>query len=86
MFSGSVLDGEANMNLDSNCKTLRQRLLEMCKATADFAIFSRFGWHRRGDPLKSKKNCFVQSCYFWEGKFFCLYTYSVQNFEFVRVF
>ena len=27
---------------------LRQRLLEICKATADFALFSGFGWHRRG--------------------------------------
>ena len=54
------------------CLTLRHRLLETCKATAVFALFSGFGWHRRGDPLKSKKNSFVQSCSFWEEKIFCL--------------
>ena len=39
---------------------LRQRLLETCKATADFAIFTGFGWHRKGDPLKSKKIIFAK--------------------------
>ena len=60
---------------------MRQRLLETCNATADFAIFSGFGWHRRGDPLKSKKY-FVQSCYFWEKKIFCLKSRSkILNFS-----
>ena len=26
----------------------------MCQASDDFAVFSKFGLHRRGDPLKSK--------------------------------
>ena len=59
---------------------LRQRLLETCKAIADFAIFSRFGWHRRGDPLKSKKDIFSQDAILgWES---LLYLGSVQYFEF----
>ena len=49
---------------------LRQRLLETCKATADFAIFSGFGWHRRGDPLKSKKIILAKVAIFGMGKFF----------------
>ena len=34
---------------------LETEIIRACKATADFAIFTRFGWHRRGDSLKSKK-------------------------------
>ena len=49
---------------------LRQRLLETCKATADFAIFSGFGWHRRGDPLKSKKIILAKVAIFGMVKFF----------------
>ena len=49
---------------------LRQRLIETCKATADFAIFSGFGWHRRGDPLKSKKINLFKVAIFGLGIFF----------------
>ena len=64
--------------------SLRQRLLETCKATADFALFSGFGWHRRGDPLKSKK-FFCPKLLFLGGENF-LSLDSIQNFEFFQVF
>ena len=51
-FKGNIIFFERERN---HGKKLRQRLLEVCKATADFAIFFRFGWHRRGDSLRSKK-------------------------------
>ena len=44
----------------------------MCQASADFAVFSEFGWHRRGDPLKSKNFFLVQSNYFEVGNIFSL--------------
>ena len=28
-----------------------------CQISADFAVLCDFGWHRRGDPLKSKIFC-----------------------------
>ena len=49
---------------------LRQRLLETCKTIADFAIFSGFGWHRKGDPLKSEKNILAKVAIFGIGNFF----------------
>ena len=49
---------------------LRQRLSETCKATTDFAKFSGFGWHRRGDPLKSKKTILSKVAIFGMGKCF----------------
>ena len=65
-------------------KNLRQRLLETCKATADFAIFSGFGWHRRGDPLKSEKNILSKVAILgWENS---LSLDLVKYFEFSRCF
>ena len=52
----------------------------MCKATADFALFSGFGWDRRGDPLKSKKTFSPKLLFLGRENFLSLD--SVQNFEF----
>ena len=64
---------------------LRQRLLETCKAIADFAIFSGFGWHRRGGPFEVQKKFFCPKLLFcgWEN---VLSLDSVQYFEFFQVF
>ena len=42
----------------------------MCQASADFAVFSNFGWHRRGDPLRFKEFFLVQSHFFEVGNIF----------------
>ena len=49
---------------------LETEIIRACKATADFAIFTGFGWHRRGDPLKSEKIIFAKVAIFGMGKFF----------------
>ena len=62
--------GSSTVDVGQINKVLRQRLLETCKAIADFAIFARFGWHRREDPLKSKKNILSKLAIFGLGIFF----------------